>query len=67
MVLIVVVAVARCWLLFVAVRCCWVFGVCRILVLFADVGRWCCSLLIDGCLSLLCVDCLLSLRIGCCV
>ena len=46
--MLVVVAVARCCLLFVVLCCCCVFAVCRILALFVEVGRWCCSLLIDG-------------------
>ena len=62
MVLVVVVAVTRCCLLCVVVRCCWVFGACRKLVLFVDVGCWCRSWLIDGCLSVLCVAC-----VCCCV
>ena len=32
----VVVAVARCFVLCVVVCCCWVFGVCRLLMLFVD-------------------------------
>ena len=62
----VVVAVARCCLLLVVVRCCWVFGVCRVLLLFVDVGCWCCSLLIDGCRSLLFFACCCCVLVGPC-
>ena len=48
-------------------RGCCVVAVYRMLVLFVEVGRWRCSLLIDGRCSFLCVVCLLLLRACCCL
>ena len=56
-----------CLLLCVVVCCCLVFGACPLLVLFVDVGSWCCSLLNGGCCSLVCMLCGLLLCDGCCL
>ena len=56
---------AVCGLLLCAVAL--VFAVCQLCVLFVDVCCWCVSWLIGGCCPLLCMDCLLLLRIGCCL
>ena len=75
--LVALVAVARCGLLFVIVRCCFVFAVCWLFVPIVDVGSWCSPWLIDGCCSLMClfacrscvsvVDCSVLLLVVCCL